>query len=78
MCSLFGERDIKPVFIGHKHVRGVTTWRPPSEQVLGGGDPTPWQLGVAVVAPSLVVHLVYGITVALAWAWRPHAADRGQ
>lgn len=29
-------------------------------------DPTPWQLGPAVVLPSLVVHLVYGLVVALA------------
>jgi len=29
-------------------------------------DPTPWQLGPEVVLPSLVVHLVYGLVVALA------------
>jgi uncharacterized membrane protein YagU involved in acid resistance len=32
---------------------------------LAFGDPTPWQLGFAVVYPSLVVHLVYGLVVAL-------------
>jgi len=30
------------------------------------GDPTPWQLGLATVVPSLVVHLVYGAVVGLA------------
>ncbi len=29
------------------------------------GDPTPWQLGFATVYPSLVVHLVYGVVLAL-------------
>ena len=29
------------------------------------GDPTPWQLGFAVVAPSLTVHLAYGISIAV-------------
>ena len=29
------------------------------------GDPTPWSLGLSTVYPSLVVHLVFGITVAL-------------
>ena len=29
------------------------------------GDPTPWQLGFATVAPSLVVHVVYGLVVAI-------------
>ncbi|MBI5507031.1 MAG: hypothetical protein HY899_19765 [Deltaproteobacteria bacterium] len=29
------------------------------------GDPTPWKLGLQVVFPSLVVHLVYGVTLAL-------------
>jgi len=29
------------------------------------GDPTPWRLGFSVVYPSLVIHLVYGFTVAL-------------
>ncbi len=29
------------------------------------GDPTPWQLGLSVVYPSLIIHLVYGFTVAL-------------
>lgn len=32
---------------------------------LAFGDPTPWQLGAEVVAPSLFVHLVYGLVVAL-------------
>lgn len=32
---------------------------------LAFGDPIPWVLGFATVYPSLVVHLVYGITVAL-------------
>jgi len=30
----------------------------------GFGDPTPWELGAAVVLPSLVVHLVFGLAVA--------------
>lgn len=30
------------------------------------GDKTPWQLGLTVVAPSLVVHVEYGAIVALA------------
>lgn len=29
------------------------------------GDPTPWQLGPWFVIPSLVVHIVYGLVVAL-------------
>jgi uncharacterized membrane protein YagU involved in acid resistance len=29
------------------------------------GDPTPWRLGFRVVYPSLLIHLVYGVTVAL-------------
>lgn len=29
------------------------------------GDPTPWQLGFATVYPSLFIHLVYGLVVAL-------------
>lgn len=29
------------------------------------GDPTPWQLGFATVYPSLVIHLVYGLAIAL-------------
>lgn len=28
------------------------------------GDPTPWELGIATVAPSLIVHVVYGLGVA--------------
>lgn len=36
------------------------------------GDPTPWRLGFAVVYPSLLIHLVYGFTVAL--LARPGAA----
>jgi hypothetical protein len=31
---------------------------------LAFGDPTPWTLGAGVVAPSLVIHLVYGAVVA--------------
>jgi len=27
------------------------------------GDPTPWQLGLDVIVPSLVVHLVFGTTI---------------
>ncbi len=30
------------------------------------GDPTPWQLGASFVYPSLIVHLVYGLTVVVA------------
>lgn len=33
---------------------------------LAFGDPTPWQLGFAVVTPSLTIHLVYGVVVAIA------------
>lgn len=29
------------------------------------GDPTPWALGFSTVYPSLVVHLVYGLVIAL-------------
>ena len=29
------------------------------------GDPTPWQLGLDAVYPSLVVHLIYGAAVSL-------------
>ncbi len=29
------------------------------------GDPTPWQLGVKVIYPSLIIHLIYGIAIAL-------------
>jgi hypothetical protein len=29
------------------------------------GDPTPWQLGVEFIYPSLVVHLVYGACISL-------------
>lgn len=36
------------------------------------GDPTPWRLGFAAVYPSLLIHLVYGFTVA--WLVRPGAA----
>ncbi len=32
---------------------------------LAFGDPRPWELGVDAVYPSLVVHLVYGVVVAL-------------
>jgi uncharacterized membrane protein YagU involved in acid resistance len=32
---------------------------------LAFGDPTPWRLGFAVVYPSLSIHLVYGLTVAV-------------
>jgi uncharacterized membrane protein YagU involved in acid resistance len=29
------------------------------------GDPTPWQLGFATVYPSLTIHLVYGVAIAV-------------
>jgi len=32
---------------------------------LAFGDPTPWQLGFDTVYPSLVVHIVYGLSVTL-------------
>ena len=32
---------------------------------LAFGDPTPWQLGAMTVLPSLTVHLVYGVVLAL-------------
>jgi hypothetical protein len=35
------------------------------------GDPTPWELGVETVYPSLVVHLVYGLVIG--WAARSSA-----
>jgi uncharacterized membrane protein YagU involved in acid resistance len=35
---------------------------------LAFGDPTPWQLGFTTVYPSLVIHLVYGVVLALV-AW---------
>lgn len=28
------------------------------------GDPTPWELGFEVIYPSLIVHVVYGVSVA--------------
>lgn len=30
------------------------------------GDPLPWNLGAGVVAPSLIVHIVFGVAVAYA------------
>jgi hypothetical protein len=33
------------------------------------GDPTPWELGIETVYPSLVVHLVYGFVIG--WVARP-------
>jgi uncharacterized membrane protein YagU involved in acid resistance len=38
---------------------------------LAFGDPTAWQLGWAVVYPSLFIHLVYGATVAALARSRP-------
>jgi uncharacterized membrane protein YagU involved in acid resistance len=41
------------------------------------GDPLPWNLGVAVVIPSLVVHVAFGVAVAYAaryWRCRQSAA----
>ena len=29
------------------------------------GDPTPWQLGFETIYPSLLVHTIYGLSVAL-------------
>lgn len=29
------------------------------------GDPTPWELGFATIYPSLFIHLVYGVVVAM-------------
>jgi uncharacterized membrane protein YagU involved in acid resistance len=29
------------------------------------GDPTPWQIGFSVIYPSLVVHIVFGASIAL-------------
>jgi uncharacterized membrane protein YagU involved in acid resistance len=29
------------------------------------GDPLPWQLGIATIIPSLVVHIVFGATLGL-------------
>jgi hypothetical protein len=37
------------------------------------GDPTPWQLGLDAVYPSLTVHLVYGAAGALVAGPRPSA-----
>lgn len=39
------------------------------------GDATPWQLGAAVVLPSLLVHLVFGLSVA--WTSRAFVAGTG-
>lgn len=39
------------------------------------GDPTPWELGLDFVYPSLAIHLVFGVTVALV-ARPPCAASR--
>lgn len=32
---------------------------------LAFGDPTPWQLGPATILPSLIVHLVFGLSIAI-------------
>ena len=40
----------------------VNSWALP----LFFGDPTPWELGVETVYPSLVIHLVYGVVLGLA------------
>lgn len=40
------------------------------------GDPTPWHLGLDVVYPSLIVHLVYGAVIALSAG--DFVARRGQ
>lgn len=37
------------------------------------GDPTPWELGIATIAPSLIVHVVYGLVV----AWMARAGLSG-
>lgn len=29
------------------------------------GDPTPWEIGFATVYPSLVIHLIYGVVIAM-------------
>ena len=29
------------------------------------GDPTPWQLGFSTIYPSLTIHLVYGVVIAM-------------
>lgn len=42
------------------------------------GDPTPWQLGFAVIYPSLVVHLVFGACIGLtARRFVAHESERG-
>jgi hypothetical protein len=39
------------------------------------GDELPWRLGAAVVVPSLVVHIAFGVAVAVALqAWRRRRA----
>lgn len=38
------------------------------------GDPTPWQLGLATVYPSLVIHVVYGVVLAFVARPGPGAA----
>lgn len=40
------------------------------------GDPTPWELGLETVYPSLVVHLVYGLVIG--WAARPCGPARAR
>ncbi len=43
---------------------------------LAFGDPTPWQLGISTIYPSLIVHLVFGVSIA--WTSKRFVAQSGQ
>ena len=32
---------------------------------LAFGDPTPWQLGFGFIYPSLIVHMIFGLSIGL-------------
>lgn len=61
-------RKVPPLFIGAAY--GIGFYVAMNSLALPWifGDPTPWQLGVSFVYPSLIVHLVYGLAVV--WASR--------
>lgn len=40
---------------------------------LAFGDPTPWQLGFSTIYPSLIVHLVFGLSIV--WTSRRFVAE---
>lgn len=45
---------------------------------LAFGDPLPWQLGLAFIVPSLVVHLIYGASIGFTFgrSWGPRARGK--